>query len=224
MLEWLTKTVAPGPDLSVQEILIRMVAGVLIGLIVGATHYGAQAKSLSAAWPFMTTLTLLTVLVGMTSLVIGESVARAFSLVGALSIVRFRTVVEDTRDTAFVIFAVTVGMAAGAGLFLVPLMGIPIVGTVAVALGRLPQAKSRGDGSCRVRIRIPVEAAEKIDLAGTLSLYLKRQDAVQSSLSRQGSTIDYTYTGRLRNDKSLVELVAGLRSLDGIISVKVNCR
>src|SRR2546430_13730647 len=43
--------------------------------------------------------------------VIGDNVARAFSLVGALSIVRFRTVVRDTQDTAYVIFAVVVGMA-----------------------------------------------------------------------------------------------------------------
>src|SRR2546430_8185921 len=46
--------------------------------------------------------------------VIGDNVARAFSLVGALSIVRFRTVVRDTQDTAFVIFSVVVGMAIGA--------------------------------------------------------------------------------------------------------------
>jgi hypothetical protein len=46
--------------------------------------------------------------------VIGDNVARAFSLVGALSIVRFRTVVRDTQDTAYVIFAVAVGMAVGA--------------------------------------------------------------------------------------------------------------
>ena len=51
----------------------------------------------------------------MVTQVIGDNVARAFSLVGALSIVRFRTVVRDTQDTAYVIFAVAVGMAVGAG-------------------------------------------------------------------------------------------------------------
>src|SRR3712207_7596331 len=51
----------------------------------------------------------------MVTQVIGDNIARAFSLVGALSIVRFRTVVRDTQDTAYVIFAVAVGMAVGAG-------------------------------------------------------------------------------------------------------------
>ena len=76
-------------------------------------------------------MVLLAILLGMVSMVIGSNIARAFALVGALSIVRFRTVVEDTRDTAFVIFAVVVGMAAGAGAYLVAAVGIPIVGLVA---------------------------------------------------------------------------------------------
>ena len=75
----------------------------------------------------------------MVSVVIGNSVAHTFSLMGALSIVRFRTVVEDTRDTAFVIFSVVVGMAAGAGLILVALIGIPCVGLAAIVLNRWPQ-------------------------------------------------------------------------------------
>src|SRR3712207_7408096 len=69
----------------------------------------------STLFPYTTLFrsVLLAVLVALVTLVIGDSTARAFGLVGALSIVRFRTVVEDTRDTAFVIFAVALGMAAG---------------------------------------------------------------------------------------------------------------
>ncbi len=57
---------------------------------------------------------LLAVLIAMVTQVIGDNVALAFSLVGALAIVRFRTVVRDTQDTAFVMLSVVVGMAVGA--------------------------------------------------------------------------------------------------------------
>ena len=67
----------------------------------------------------------------MVTQVIGDNVARAFSLVGALSIVRFRTVVRDTQDTAYVIAAVAVGMAVGAGHFWVAAAGIAIVAVAA---------------------------------------------------------------------------------------------
>ena len=68
----------------------------------------------------------------MVTQVIGDNVARAFSLVGALSIVRFRTVVRDTQDTAYVIFAVVVGMAVGAKNPWVAFIGLGLVGAAAL--------------------------------------------------------------------------------------------
>jgi hypothetical protein len=77
----------------------------------GLTHRGEQPPGHG----FIPTLVLLTVLIALVTKVIGNNSARAFSLVGTLALFRFRTVVEDTRDTAFVIFAVVIGMAVGAG-------------------------------------------------------------------------------------------------------------
>ena len=77
---------------------------------------------------------LLSCLIAMATQIIGDNVARAFSLVGALSVVRFRTVVKDTQDTAFVIFAVVVGMAAGADNLAVGLVGLIVVGVASLAL------------------------------------------------------------------------------------------
>jgi uncharacterized membrane protein YhiD involved in acid resistance len=84
---------------------------------------------------------MMTILIAMSTQVIGDNVARAFSLVGALSIVRFRTVVKDTRDTAFVIFSVVVGMAIGAGHLTVAIVGIIVAGIAAFVVR--PQAEKR---------------------------------------------------------------------------------
>src|ERR1043166_7516365 len=86
------------------------------GLLVASIYRWTRPRSFVNP-SFPPTLVLLSILIAMVTQVIGDSVARAFSLVGALSIVRFRTVVRDTQDTAFVIFAVVVGMAAGGGLY-----------------------------------------------------------------------------------------------------------
>src|SRR6185295_13041366 len=80
------------------------------------------------------TLVLLSILIATVTQVVGESPARAFSLVGALSIIRFRTVVQDTQDTAFVIFAVVMGMAAGASAPWVAMIGLGIVSLAAVIM------------------------------------------------------------------------------------------
>src|SRR2546430_16835316 len=90
--------------------------------------------------------------------VIGDNVARAFSLVGALSIVRFRTVVRDTQDTAFVIFAVIVGMAVGADHVWVGIVGLAVV-SVAIFILR-PRRKNAvsnwPDQECDLSVRMGI--------------------------------------------------------------------
>ena len=81
----------------------------------------------------------------MVTQVIGDNIARAFSLVGALSIVRFRTVVRDTQDTAFVIFAVVVGMAAGARDLVVAGIGIVVIGAAAFLMRPKKAARAAAD-------------------------------------------------------------------------------
>ncbi len=119
------------PPLTPEDIAWRLGLAAAFGLAAGAAYFLTQRKTRAQAASFVATMVLLAILLGMVSMVIGTNIARAFALVGALSIVRFRTVVEDTRDTAFVIFAVVVGMAAGSGAYVVAAVGIPIVGLVA---------------------------------------------------------------------------------------------
>ena len=118
MPEWL-QVADGGHELDTGVLSVRLALAAFVGLVIAGVFALSQRRPAREAIPLLTTLVLLTMLVAMTTIVIGDSVARAFGLVGALSIVRFRTVVEDTRDTSFVIFAVVAGMALGAGHLLV---------------------------------------------------------------------------------------------------------
>jgi hypothetical protein len=117
-------------------VLLRLLAALGLGSVVAWIH-ARTSKGAEMGASFPATLVLLAVLIAMVTQVIGDNVARAFSLVGALSIVRFRTVVRDTRDTAFVIFAVVVGMAAGAQNLWVGGLGLAVGGAAAFALSAL---------------------------------------------------------------------------------------
>ncbi len=142
MFDWLLASDTPAgaaesaASLGPGELTVRLVAALLMGLAVAVIYRLSHGRRKEDSRVLFATLVLLSLLIAMVALVIGNSVARAFSLVGALSIVRFRTVVDDTRDTAFVIFSVVVGMAAGAGLLFVPLLGMPLVALTAIALDR----------------------------------------------------------------------------------------
>src|SRR5688500_19400999 len=111
-------------------VVVRLLAALLLGGVDALVYRFTRSKA-EVAPSFTATLVLLSILIAMVTQVIGDNVARAFSLVGALSIVRFRTVVRDTQDTAYVIFSVAVGMATGADNVTVGLSGVVIVGAAA---------------------------------------------------------------------------------------------
>ena len=75
---------------------------------------------------FMLTIVFVTFIVSMVMMVIGNNLARAFALVGALSIIRFRTVIKDTKDTAYVFMALAGGMAAGTSSYFLAVSGTVI--------------------------------------------------------------------------------------------------
>ena len=130
---WLTSLTASGTwDFSTAQAL-RIASALVMGVVVAGLNRWAR-RGERVAPTFQTTLVLLAGLIAMSTQIIGDNIARAFSLAGALSVVRFRTVVRDTQDTAFVIMSVVVGMAAGANLMAVAVTGLIVLAITAMFL------------------------------------------------------------------------------------------
>ncbi|MBN9117609.1 MAG: DUF4956 domain-containing protein [Planctomycetes bacterium] len=206
------------------DIVLRLAFAAAFGMAAAAAYFLTQRKKRSEAASFVATMVLLAVLLGMVSMVIGTNIARAFALVGALSIVRFRTVVEDTRDTAFVIFAVVVGMAAGAGAYLVAAVGIPIVGLIAWGLAvwgrsgvKAPTARERPT-TMVVRLGIGVDPAAGV--AGALAKHAEDVQLVGVATVRQGTALDLTYLLRLRPGVAVLMLIGDLNRTEGVQGVE----
>ena len=70
-------------------------------------------------------------------LIVGANIARAFSLVGALSIIRFRNAIKETRDVGFVFFAMAIGMATGTKFYLLAIVAAVIISLVILLLTEL---------------------------------------------------------------------------------------
>ncbi|MGE3818093.1 MAG: DUF4956 domain-containing protein [Isosphaeraceae bacterium] len=218
MPEWLSPAVAGAPGADLGTLFWRLGVAALLGLAVTGLYRWAR-RGESAPANLATTLVLLSVVIAMATQVIGDNVARAFSLVGALSVVRFRTVVKDTQDTAFVIFAVVVGMAAGADHLAVALVGLVVLGVASVGLWppRRPGVwvKSAGTLTVRVALADEVRAALEQRIAGLT----ERFEPIAASTARQGAALDLSYRLRIRSDCPPVNLVAELNQLEGVESV-----
>jgi hypothetical protein len=221
MPDWLYDAASSGGELSAQIIAARMIVAALLGLVVGCVYHASQRKPIGESFSFFITLALLTILVAMTTLVIGNSVARAFSLVGALSIVRFRTVVDDTRDTAFVIFAVVVGMAVGAGIVNVYLIGVPVVAFLSTCLSTLGRGLPIPTVERRLEIRVEGGVDSDVLLSEVFRQNLISHRLVSVSTAKQGAALDLTYSVRLLQPDSSLRFVKTLAVLEGVHSVEL---
>jgi uncharacterized membrane protein YhiD involved in acid resistance len=96
-----------------------------------AYTYRKTHQGLSYSQSFVLTIIFITIIIGFVMMVIGNSLTRAFALVGALSIIRFRTVVKDTKDTAYIFWALAVGMGAGTGNYFIALYATVFMSLVA---------------------------------------------------------------------------------------------
>lgn len=221
MPDWLQGAVVTNePVPSAPVLAVRLALALLFGLAVAAIHSMTLGRRRIEAGTLPTTLVMLAVLIALVTVVIGNSVARAFGLVGALSIVRFRTVVEDTRDTAFVIFAVIVGMGAGAGYLGLTMVGIPIVGLAAVFMCWLMPSNGNGKHDQILQVRIGLGLDPEVTLNPVLQKHLAQVTLKAVGTTKQGSALELTYSVRLRETGGMLALVADLNRTEGVQGVE----
>jgi hypothetical protein len=113
-----------GSVFSPEDILLSLLLAFVLGQVLAWIYYFTHS-GLSYSRTFVQSLIMITVVVAMVMAVIGNNIITAFGLMGALAIIRFRNIIKDTRDIAFIFCSLVVGMATGSQRY-----GIAIVGTI----------------------------------------------------------------------------------------------
>jgi len=111
------------------NLIVALVCGIIIALV-----YRFIYKGPSYSVTYVNSLVLLTLITSVVMLVIGNNLARAFGLVGAMSIIRFRTAVRDVQDIIFIFFALAIGMASGVGLHVIALTSTIVISLITIVL------------------------------------------------------------------------------------------
>lgn len=119
--------------ISPMEILYSLVVSFICGLIISFV-YRVTYKGPNYSRTFVSSLIVLTIITSLVLLVIGNNLATAFGLVGAMSIIRFRTAVRDVQDIVFIFFSLGIGMASGVGLYMVAVIGTVFISLVLLLL------------------------------------------------------------------------------------------
>ena len=109
-------------NLTLDTICAHLIVALVLGALIYLSYYISHSGTIYSK-KFNVSLVMLTVLTAMVMTVIGNNLALSLGMVGALSIVRFRTAIKDSRDTAYIFWTIIVGICCGAGDYIVAGIG-----------------------------------------------------------------------------------------------------
>jgi len=200
------------------EIIINLVLAFVLGLIISYV-YKTTHKGLSYSQSFMLTLVFVTIIVAMVMMVIGNSLARAFALAGALSIIRFRTVVKDTKDTAYVFLCLAAGMAAGTGSYFLGVAGVLFMSSIAYVLS-LTNYGSLYKSEFILRMRVLAGEGEP-EYSKILSQFTQSTDLLHVEPSGDGTSSKLTFDVVMKKEGDPAELSRQISILTGVSEVLI---
>ena len=136
MKEKLFTTLENTGELTVNMIILNIAMAAALGFIIYISYYFSHIGTIYSK-KFNVSLIVMTVLTGTVMTVIGNNIALSLGMVGALSIVRFRTAIKDSRDTMYIFWAVIVGICCGVGDYIVAAIGSAFTFVILLALGAI---------------------------------------------------------------------------------------
>jgi uncharacterized membrane protein YhiD involved in acid resistance len=194
------------------NVLVALLCGIFIAIIYKYTYRGLNYSS-----AFTISLIMLTMITAIVIMVIGNNLARAFGMVGAMSIIRFRTAVKDTADIMFIFFALAIGLAAGVKLYSVAVFGTVFVGIVYFLVMKinfsLPQSREY-----LMQIIAQSENLPDNPFGDTLKKYCRRFKLVNLKTLGEDDNemMEFSYYINLRNEEKGNELVSEIRKQTGV--------
>ena len=173
-----------GGDLSGEVIVLRLAVSVIIAAFIFLSYRLSHSGSVYSA-KFNVSLAALTIITTTVMIVIGNNIALSLGMVGALSIVRFRTAIKDSRDTVYIFWAIVVGICCGAGDYLTASIGSAFVFIVLLLFGRI-----RNDNRALLILRTARINESKVE---SLIFNYYNRKAILRAKNTTGDSVEYIY-------------------------------
>ena len=218
MLDFLTlQTTSTNP--SIISIIYTVLVSFLLSSIIALT-YEKTFCGLSYSRNYVQAIILVAIVAGMVMQAMGDNPVRGLGILGALAIIRFRTVFKDPRDIVFMFASVASGISCGVFGY-----GIAIVGTLgfcgaAVVLYFSPFGQTRHfDGM--LRFNIESIAGNPGKLENIMKTYCKNFALISLREMAQGERLDYSYHIKMRNNLPKENFIGEILKLTTIRDVNL---
>lgn len=212
---------------SVGDVVFTTILSFVLAMVI-AWVYKITYKGVSYTQSYVHTLIMMSMVVAIIMLVIGSNIARAFSLVGALSIIRFRNAIKDTRDVGYIFFAMAIGMACGTRFYLLAVIATVVISFILWGMSTL-NLFARDVKEQVLKIRLPGDMRYEQLFDRVFASYLTRSNLIAVETVQAGTLTELVYGVEFRrradpqafmeelrklNDNNKVSLITGHHEVD----------
>lgn len=227
LLKELERTGDLSANITFLEVALVLFLSFILSLLI-AWVYRFTHRGVSYSQSYVHTLVIMGTVVSLVMLIIGSNIARAFALVGALSIIRFRNAMKETRDVGFIFLVMAIGMAVGTQFFLLAAFSAVVISAIVVSLYKFnlfaKEVRER-----ILRIQLPIDRDHDTAFEEPFRNHLDEHRIISIETVRAGVLQEVVYSVvlkkksqprklleeiRSRNDNQKVTLVLGQQEVD----------
>ena len=199
------------------NLIIALATSLVLGFGISLAYMKTHAQK-AASQSFTLTLIMLPAVITVIILMVGGNVARAFSLAGAFSIIRFRSAPGDAKDISYVLFTMAVGLASGMGYIAYAFMVAAVLCLVMVVLELTGYGREKITGK-QLRIVMPENVDYREALEDVLMKYTDAFTLSRVKTTDLGSLYELSYEVQVKDSVNEKEFIDALRCRNGNLNI-----
>ncbi|MDT0126095.1 DUF4956 domain-containing protein [Paenibacillus sp. RRE4] len=218
MLDALFSSALDDSTLSFSSAVITIGLAILLGLIISLTYMKTNQATYSQS--FTLTMVVLPVIVAIIILLIGSNIARAFSLAGAFSIIRFRSAPGDPKDISYVLFTMASGLACGVGAFGYAILFTIILCVLMFVLSRFNFGGKKSQQKT-LKITIPENLSYEEALNEVFHTFKVPFDLKKIRTTELGSLYELVYNVTIHESVNQKQFLDAIRTRNGNLDISL---
>jgi hypothetical protein len=219
MFESIFESITAEPSFTLNSMLLSIGAALPLGLMISLV-YRITHRTKTPSQSFSLILVVLTAIITLIILLVGNSVARAFSLAGAFQLIRFRSAPTDSRDISYVLFSVAVGLCCGMGYILYAVIAAILLCCVMIVLHIAGYGNNKATPKL-LKITIPESLNYENVFDDLFARFCKSAKLVKVRTTDLGSLYQLQYAIVMEREKSEKELLDEIRCRNGNLEINV---
>ena len=204
-------------QINVGTILITLVTAAVFGLLIAVTYMKTQ-RSKVYSQSMVLTIIILPVILSMIIIFVSDNFARAFSLAGTLSIVRFRSAPGEPKDIGYIFFAVAAGLACGVGQYVYGAIFVVLVCALMFVLYLVNFATPKATRK-KLKITIPEDLDYENAFGDIFEKYTTDCKLMSVKTTDLGSLFELAYSVSMKADNTDKAFIDELRCRNGNLSI-----